>query len=83
MIARTNLSRPNVDVGYLSGLSDDAIPTLIDRLPRLSPPLRRALARRLLSSPLPPPNWRAWNLDRERARASLVAHHHELVQYAR
>ena len=83
LIARTNLSRPNVDVGYLSRLSDDAIPTLIDRLPQLSPPLRRALARRLLSRRLPPANWRAWNLDRERARASLLAHHDELVQYAR
>jgi hypothetical protein len=83
LIARTNLGRQNVDVGYLSGLSDDAIPTLIERLPRLPPPLRRSLARRLLSRPLPPANWRAWNLDRERARTSLVAHHDELVQFAR
>jgi Domain of unknown function (DUF4173) len=83
LIVRTNLSRPSVDVGYLSGLSDDAIPVLVNSLPRVSPQLRRALARRLLARSLPTNDWRSWNLSRDRARASLIDHRAELSRYSR
>ena len=49
LIARTNLSRPHVDTAYLARLSDDAVPTLVSRLPSLRPDLRADLARRLLA----------------------------------
>jgi hypothetical protein len=45
LIARTNVSRPNVDATYLGTLSDDAVPTLVARLPSLDPSLQRPLAR--------------------------------------
>jgi hypothetical protein len=71
LIARTNLSRPHVDVAYLAQLGDDAVPTLVARLPHLDPSLRRplvlALLRRHESG-----DWRSWNLSRSRARAGLA-----------
>ena len=48
LIARTNVTRPQADVSYLASLSDDAVPTLLARLPQLDPALRRPLARALL-----------------------------------
>src|ERR671930_113438 len=35
LIARTNLDRPKIDVAYVSRLSADAVPTLLQRLPSL------------------------------------------------
>jgi hypothetical protein len=83
LIARTNLDRPKVDVAYVGRLSDDAVPTLLARLPRLAPPLRQELARVLLARPLPAKSWRSWNVSRVRASAALVAHRAELERYAR
>lgn len=57
-----------VDVGYLSGLSADAVPAL-DRLPA---PLRDcALARIADDLTADGGGWRAWNLSRSDARAVL------------
>ena len=39
LIARTNVARPQADVSYLASLSDDALPTLLARLPPLDPTL--------------------------------------------
>ena len=55
LIARTNLDRPKVDVHYVAQLSDDAVPSVLARLPSLAPPLRQELARELLARPLLPP----------------------------
>src|SRR3954447_7532654 len=82
VIARTNLDRPQVDVQYVAHLSDDAVPALIARLPRLPPPLRQQLTRELLARRLPPTGWRSWNVSRAHARSALVAHRAELERYA-
>jgi hypothetical protein len=71
LIARTNLSRPQVDVAYLASLSDDAVPTLVGRLPALEPGLRRQLAAALLARERPAHDWRSWNLSRRRAERAL------------
>jgi hypothetical protein len=71
LIARTNLSRPRVDVAYLAGLGDDAVPTLVARLPQLDPRLREPLARALLRRH-EGGDWRSWSFSRSRARSSLT-----------
>jgi hypothetical protein len=71
LIARTNLDRPRVDVGYLGGLSDDAVPTLVARLSSLPQPLRAELEAELDEHPARRGGWRTWNLSRARAAAAL------------
>lgn len=83
LIARTNLSRPRVDVQYLATLGDDAVPVLVARLPTLRPDLRRELAAALLARHEAEGGWPAWNLARSRARHVLATHHAELVAAAR
>jgi hypothetical protein len=70
LIARTNIDRPKVDVGYLAGLSDDAVPALVARLDRLAPDQRRFLAAELARRQ-PEADWRSWNLSRSHAAAVL------------
>jgi hypothetical protein len=82
LIARTNLSRPQVDIAYLGRLSDDAIPTLLRRLPSLEPSLRRPLAVALLTRDERGGGWQSWNLSRQRARTLLAKHRSELVRLA-
>jgi hypothetical protein len=48
LIARTNVTRPVVDVSYLAGLSDDAVPTLLSRISSLPAVQQTELARELL-----------------------------------
>jgi hypothetical protein len=84
MIARTNLARPQADVTYLAGLSDDAVPTLVARLPFVtSPQLRRELARRLLARSTAPVGSLSWNASRGHARAVLRAQRATLLRLAR
>ena len=83
LIARTNLSRPNADVAYLAGLSDDALPTLVARLPTLDPLLRRALAARLLERGAPDESIVSWNLSRRRGASLLARHEAQLRKLAR
>jgi len=72
LIARTNLTRPHVDIAYLARLSDDAVPTLVARTPALSDPaLRAELRRRLASRRVGNTDWRSWNASRAAARAAL------------
>ena len=71
LIARTNVARPHVDVGYLARLSDDATPTLLRALPSLPRPEQRRLAAALLAR-TPRHDWRSWNLDRSRAADALA-----------
>jgi hypothetical protein len=78
LIARTNVTRPVVDVGYLAGLSDDAVPTLVRGLQRLPAEQRSFLARALLDRAVGGRDWRSWNLSRERAARVLRAHRDEL-----
>jgi hypothetical protein len=82
VIARTNLSRPQVDAAYLGGLSDDAVPTLLTRLPSLRQPLRGELARLLLAREQGGHSVLGWNRSRARARTLLAERHGELRRIA-
>ncbi len=81
LIARTNVTRPSVDVRYLGGLSDDAVPTLVASLSDLPPAQRPQLASRLLSR-YSAGDWRSWNLSRSRAESAIRAHRMELRRWA-
>jgi hypothetical protein len=81
-IVRTNLSRPQVDAAYLARLSDDAVPTLLQRLPTLERPLQRSLAQALLARDAQH-DFVGWNASRARAGSLLASHHDELVRLAR
>jgi Domain of unknown function (DUF4173) len=81
LIARTNVTRPSVDVSYLAHLSDDAVPELVQGLRRLPASDRRTLARALARRHVEG-DWRAWNLSRSRAAAELRAHRVELRSLA-
>jgi hypothetical protein len=83
LIARTNLDRARVDVAYVGGLSDDAVPVLLERLPTLPADLRRSLALELLERSNRHDDWRSLNLARARASSLLVEHREELVQLTR
>lgn len=78
LIARTNVTRPAVDVGYLAGLSDDAVPTLVSRIRELPSAQRVVLAQELLSRETSKHDWRSWNLARTRASEALRTHRAEL-----
>lgn len=71
LIARTNVERPNLDVYYLTRLSDDATPALVDALPGLSPDLRAQLESELARRRDGDRDWRTWNLSRSRAQSAL------------
>jgi hypothetical protein len=83
LIARTNLTRPQVDVAYLDGLSDDAIPTLLERLSSLRPDLRSGLAQSLLVRRTRESGLLSWNASRARSTSLLASHEAELAQLAR
>jgi hypothetical protein len=83
LIARTNVERPRTDVAYVASLSDDALPTLIARLPSLDASLRRPLARALLQRTTARESWISWNWSRSRAASLLAAHREELRALAR
>lgn len=82
LIAKTNLSRPHLDAPYLTSLSDDAVPTLLERLPTLPPPLRAQIATALLERNEPSGGILAWSASRSQARALLARDHAKLVAYA-
>jgi hypothetical protein len=83
LIARTNVTRPQADVSYLASLSDDAVPTLLARLPHLDATLQRPLARALLERSTPHESALSWNLSRSRAASLLDAHRDELQALSR
>jgi hypothetical protein len=83
LIARTNVTRPAVDVQYLAGLSDDAVPALVDRISSLPPAQQRTLATALLARERADGDWRSWNLSRARASDALSRHRAELAALAR
>lgn len=74
MVARINTSRPsNLDASYLNGLSADAVPELIQALPKL-PAADRATLQRALDArraDLSDEDFRAWNLGRQGALGAL------------
>jgi hypothetical protein len=82
LIARTNVTRPVVDVPYLAGLSDDAVPTLISHISSLPAAQQAALARDLVRRDAAGGDWRSWNVSRSRADDALRAHRRELEALA-
>ena len=78
LIARTNVTRPAVDVSYLAKLSDDAVPTLVSRIRSLPSAQRAVLARSLLDRRNAGGDWRSWSLSRSRAADAIRAHRAEL-----
>jgi hypothetical protein len=82
VIARTNVTRPVVDVAFLAGLSDDAVPALVGRISTLQPDQQRFLAEALLQRRPTTDDWRSWNLSRARAQQVLRDHRRELLAIA-
>lgn len=82
LIVRTNVARGNVDPAYLARLSDDAVPALVDRLPRLRRDDQRVVARALLAR-RPDRSVVSWNASRARAARILAANGPRLRFYAR
>lgn len=78
------LDRPAVDAAYLGSLSADAVPILLEALPRLRPGARCRLAERLLErwGTDPELDWRSWNRAIERAREAVRAEAEELRSMA-
>jgi hypothetical protein len=77
-IVRANAGRIAVgrsfDPAYVTNLSADAVPALVEALPLMSPAQRSAVAKRVQSewTPAPGPDWREWNWSRERAMQIAV-----------
>ena len=79
LIVRTNLAPPRAaaerpfDGWYAASLSADAVPVLLEALPRMDRPVRCAVAQGLLQQhrDLERDDWRSWNLSRARARRLL------------
>ncbi len=73
--ARAVAGRP-FDAAYVAGeLSADAVPALLEALPRLGPADRREVAQRLLTrwGAASSRGWRSWNWAESRARALVQA----------
>jgi hypothetical protein len=72
------------DARYLTSLSADAVPSLIEAIPSASQENRPAIARALLFRWSGPDNqdWRAWSWSRARAHATVNAHIDELSALA-
>jgi len=84
LIARTNIQRANegksIDTRYLSQLSDDAVPALMEGLPTLDRESRIAVAHNLLQRKqrLEARDWRSWNWSSHAALQTLSAHEEQL-----
>jgi hypothetical protein len=78
LIARVNVGQAiagrNFDAAYAASLSADAVPQLVDSLPKLNGSQRCALASQILENkPLDQsPGWRRWNWSRAQAARALA-----------
>ncbi len=85
MIVRHNLTRPAserpFDASYAVSLGADAVPQLLDALPRLEPKARCDVSRKLLAlwGPATHSDWRSWTWPRGSARRVVAAHATELA----
>lgn len=88
LIVSTNAARPDAaarfDGDYTSQLSADAVPRLIEALPRMPQNEQRTAANRLLRRWRPPEtvDWRTWNYGRWRAWQDVSANETMLRQLA-
>jgi len=72
LIVRTNVARGHVDPAYLSSLSDDAVPALVDRLPKLEPRARAVVVQALRARRFPG-GALSWNASRAAARRAVAS----------
>ena len=77
LIARVNVeraaAREPLDVDYVTSLSADAVPTLVELLPTMSADDREYVRAELLASSRgDDADWRSWNLSRVRAERALA-----------
>jgi hypothetical protein len=88
LIARVNVEHAiagrDFDAAYAASLSEDAVPELIEALPKLSRSQRFALASQILQSrPIAgSPGWRRWNWSRAEAGGALAAGEQDLRESA-
>ncbi|HZF38244.1 MAG TPA: DUF4173 domain-containing protein [Blastocatellia bacterium] len=88
LIARVNVGQAiagrNFDAAYVASLSADAVPELIEALPKLNRSQRCALASQILQTrPIAEsPGWRRWNWSRAEAARALAASEQELRESA-
>lgn len=77
--------RPPADVFYLESLGVEAVPAMLDVLPRLPEAQRFALGTslrmRLWAVEIEPRSWQEWNYAHERARESLEGSRDALLRY--
>ena len=79
LIARVNTNRPEAvipfDARYVTALSADAVPALVEALPSMNESDRCLVAAHVLARWSPPanPDWRTWNLSRAQAWATVEA----------
>jgi hypothetical protein len=84
LIARVNVEHAmagrDLDAAYAASLSADAVPELIEALPKLNRSQRCALASQILQSRQidGSPGWRRWNWSRAEAARALAAGEQEL-----
>ena len=88
LIVRTNVDRAvqgqSFDPAYISSLSADAVPALLDALPRLDPAQRQPIAEALIWQwGYSDPDWRVWNRARAEAHARVHAQMDALYEQAR
>lgn len=89
LIARTNLTRARsssaIDLYYLTTLSRDAWPVLLDAIDERPPDQQRELARSLLAAwerDRDTSDWRSWTLARGRTDAAMEQARAKLERYA-
>ncbi len=88
LIARTNIARAaegkRMDAKYLTVLSNDAVPALVNGLHVLDQTSQRAVARNLLKRKdhLAAGDWRSWNWSSYAALQALAGHEGELCTAA-
>jgi hypothetical protein len=88
LIARTNIARAQegkqVDARYLTLLSNDAVPALVEGLRALDPESRASVAKSLLRrrERLAAADWRSWNWSSYAASRALADHEEDLQSAA-
>jgi hypothetical protein len=79
-IVRTNVARlasgRSFDPNYVTSLSADAVPALVEALPAMDDARRRSIEKQLLANGSAPAreDWRTWNWSRERASRAVTCY---------
>jgi hypothetical protein len=79
---RTNIARGNVDPQYLARLGDDAVPTLVARLPEVTDPATRRMLARALLDKRTSTSLVSWNASRSAAAREIARDRSQLQAFA-